>query len=315
MKAAVVGLGSMGYGIAASLLRAGHATLGFDTPPGAGAAVPRRGRRPGHPGRGGRALDALVVVVLNAAQTEAVLVRRRLAPPPPRAPSSSPAPPSLPDFARRHGGARAARPGSSTSTRRSRAAPQGGERPALGHGLGQPASLRRRPAVPRRHGRDRLRARRRAGRRLGDEGRQPAPRRRAYRRHGRGADLRDDARRRPGPVPRGDHAMRRHQLDAGEPRARTSSRATIRREARSTSGRRISASSSTSRGRPLLRPARRRRAAAVPRRPGLGPRPARTTPPSPRSMPATPASPCPEPPLTINPRLKSGKPLSSHFPA
>ena len=52
---------------------------------------------------------------------------------------------------------------------------------------GSPAGLRRRPPGPRRHGRDGLRARARARRRIGDEGRQPAPRRGAHRRHGRGA--------------------------------------------------------------------------------------------------------------------------------
>ena len=47
--------------------------------------------------------------------------------------------------------------------------------------------------------------------------------------------------------------------------------------------------------RPLLRPARRGRPAAVPRRPGLRASARRTTRPWPRSTPATPASPCPEP--------------------
>jgi L-threonate 2-dehydrogenase len=69
----VVGLGSMGYGMACSALRAGHAVWGHDV---AAAAVAR------FRAEGGGAeelfaiapdLDALVVVVLNAAQTEAVL--------------------------------------------------------------------------------------------------------------------------------------------------------------------------------------------------------------------------------------------------
>jgi 3-hydroxyisobutyrate dehydrogenase len=69
MKFAVVGLGSMGYGMAASLLRAGHQVTGWDVNP---QAVERLARE------GGTDLpiaevDALVVVVLNAAQVEDVL--------------------------------------------------------------------------------------------------------------------------------------------------------------------------------------------------------------------------------------------------
>ncbi len=72
-RIAVVGLGSMGYGIAASALKAGFVTHGFDVV----AAQMERFRRDG----GGAGdlldiapdLDALVVVVLNAAQTEDVL--------------------------------------------------------------------------------------------------------------------------------------------------------------------------------------------------------------------------------------------------
>ncbi|MCT8160360.1 L-threonate dehydrogenase [Pseudoruegeria sp. SHC-113] len=70
---AVIGLGSMGYGIASSVLRAGHRTWGTDV----NAAQAERFRADGgeasaladHAG----ALDAVVVVVLNAAQTEEVL--------------------------------------------------------------------------------------------------------------------------------------------------------------------------------------------------------------------------------------------------
>jgi len=63
----------MGYGIAGSVLRAGHTTFGFDVVPAqikkfrdAGGAVGRAEDVAG-------SLDAVVVVVLNAAQTEAVL--------------------------------------------------------------------------------------------------------------------------------------------------------------------------------------------------------------------------------------------------
>ena len=70
---AVFGLGSMGYGVASSCLRAGHAVYGIDI-----ADAPMQQFR----SEGGEAkdvtsaadtLDAVIVVVLNAAQTEAVL--------------------------------------------------------------------------------------------------------------------------------------------------------------------------------------------------------------------------------------------------
>ncbi len=72
-RVAVIGLGSMGMGVAQSLRRAGHEVLGVDV----NAAAAERFR-----GAGGLAgsladmaatLDAVVLVVLNAAQTEAVL--------------------------------------------------------------------------------------------------------------------------------------------------------------------------------------------------------------------------------------------------
>lgn len=72
-RTAVIGLGSMGYGIARSCLRAGHVTHGFDV-------VSERVDRFRDEGGAGEApaevadrLDAAVVVVLNAAQTETVL--------------------------------------------------------------------------------------------------------------------------------------------------------------------------------------------------------------------------------------------------
>ena len=68
---AVYGLGSMGYGIAQSVLRAGHRTWGVDI----NVDAVTRFR-----GEGGEAepleagvLDTVIVVVLNAAQTESVL--------------------------------------------------------------------------------------------------------------------------------------------------------------------------------------------------------------------------------------------------
>ncbi|MEM0990692.1 MAG: L-threonate dehydrogenase [Pseudomonadota bacterium] len=68
---AVYGLGSMGYGIAQSFLRAGHTTWGMDI----NDQAMERFRAEG--GAQGEAdpilLDTVVVVVLNAAQTESVL--------------------------------------------------------------------------------------------------------------------------------------------------------------------------------------------------------------------------------------------------
>lgn len=69
MKIGVVGLGSMGYGIAASLLRAGHQVSGADVNPEAVRRLKAEGAGVLEPG----GMDALVVVVLNAAQTEEVL--------------------------------------------------------------------------------------------------------------------------------------------------------------------------------------------------------------------------------------------------
>jgi 3-hydroxyisobutyrate dehydrogenase len=73
MKVGVIGLGSMGYGIAMSLVRSGHRVHGADV----NAQAIERLRAEG----GSKAdvisvaaeLDAIVVVVLNAAQTETVL--------------------------------------------------------------------------------------------------------------------------------------------------------------------------------------------------------------------------------------------------
>jgi 3-hydroxyisobutyrate dehydrogenase-like beta-hydroxyacid dehydrogenase len=69
----VFGLGSMGYGIASSLLRAGHTTLGLDARPEPEARFRAEGGVPGDLAEVAGGLDAVVVVVLNAAQTEAVL--------------------------------------------------------------------------------------------------------------------------------------------------------------------------------------------------------------------------------------------------
>jgi 3-hydroxyisobutyrate dehydrogenase-like beta-hydroxyacid dehydrogenase len=72
-KIAVIGLGSMGYGIASSIMRAGHSTYGFDV-------VPENVTRFQAEGGGTDSLadiapdlDIVVIVVLNAAQTQAVM--------------------------------------------------------------------------------------------------------------------------------------------------------------------------------------------------------------------------------------------------
>lgn len=72
-KTAVIGLGSMGYGIATSILRAGHTTYGYDVNPAQTARFIADGGAPGSLTDIAPGLDTLVVVVLNAAQTEAVL--------------------------------------------------------------------------------------------------------------------------------------------------------------------------------------------------------------------------------------------------
>lgn len=68
MKIGIVGLGSMGYGMASSLLRAGHVVCGADVNPAAVDRLHAEGAAPWT-----FELEALVVVVLNAAQVEAVL--------------------------------------------------------------------------------------------------------------------------------------------------------------------------------------------------------------------------------------------------
>lgn len=70
---AVFGLGSMGYGMAASCLRAGHAVHGFDVVPAQVSRFQAEGGTPGEMTDIAGELDVVGVVVLNAAQTEAVL--------------------------------------------------------------------------------------------------------------------------------------------------------------------------------------------------------------------------------------------------
>jgi len=70
---AVIGLGSMGYGMAASCLRAGHTTHGFDVVPAQVTRFQSEGGAQGALADVAPKLDATVVVVLNAAQTQEVL--------------------------------------------------------------------------------------------------------------------------------------------------------------------------------------------------------------------------------------------------
>lgn len=70
---AVFGLGAMGYGMASSILRAGHVTYGVDVVPAQMEKFRAAGGAAGEIADVAETLDAVAVVVLNAAQTEAVL--------------------------------------------------------------------------------------------------------------------------------------------------------------------------------------------------------------------------------------------------
>ncbi|MBU1307504.1 MAG: NAD-binding protein [Alphaproteobacteria bacterium] len=73
-RIAMIGLGSMGMGMARALLAAGHSVGGYDVTPAATATLATAG---GHaaasPGAAAKGADIVVVVVVNAAQTETVL--------------------------------------------------------------------------------------------------------------------------------------------------------------------------------------------------------------------------------------------------
>ena len=73
-SAAVIGLGSMGFGMAQSLLRAGFKVAGYD--PASGVAdrlAVAGGRAAANPADAARGAEVVVAVVVNADQTEAVL--------------------------------------------------------------------------------------------------------------------------------------------------------------------------------------------------------------------------------------------------
>ena len=73
LNVAVIGLGSMGFGMATSILRAGHATFGFDVTPDRVAQFQAAGGGEGALMDIASDLDAVVLVVLKADQAEAVL--------------------------------------------------------------------------------------------------------------------------------------------------------------------------------------------------------------------------------------------------
>ncbi len=72
-RVAAIGLGSMGFGMASSMLRAGLDVYGFDISEAQQQRFREQGGLPGELSAVAPELDAVVVVVLNAAQTESVL--------------------------------------------------------------------------------------------------------------------------------------------------------------------------------------------------------------------------------------------------
>ncbi|RUX52065.1 NAD(P)-dependent oxidoreductase [Mesorhizobium sp. M4A.F.Ca.ET.050.02.1.1] len=73
MKIGVIGLGSMGYGIAQSLLRSGHQVYGSDINTEAVKRLRAQGGSKADAIAAAHDLNAIVIVVLNAEQTEEVL--------------------------------------------------------------------------------------------------------------------------------------------------------------------------------------------------------------------------------------------------
>ena len=71
---ALIGLGSMGLGMARACLAAGHGVSGFDVNPASVAALTSAGGRGANsPADAAKGADIAVIVVVNAAQTETVL--------------------------------------------------------------------------------------------------------------------------------------------------------------------------------------------------------------------------------------------------
>ena len=73
MKIGVFGLGSMGFGMAASLIRAGHEVYGADINPASVARLRAEGGVQADAISVLSELDAVLVAVLNSAQVEEVL--------------------------------------------------------------------------------------------------------------------------------------------------------------------------------------------------------------------------------------------------
>lgn len=74
LNVCVVGLGSMGFGMASSLLKSGFSVAGFDLNHDAVARLAALGGRPAaSPANAAAEADVVICVVVNAAQTEAVL--------------------------------------------------------------------------------------------------------------------------------------------------------------------------------------------------------------------------------------------------
>ena len=69
----LIGLGSMGFGMATSLLAAGHAVQGFDINPDSVARLVAQGGLSAPQADAAARCDILVIVVLNAEQTQSVL--------------------------------------------------------------------------------------------------------------------------------------------------------------------------------------------------------------------------------------------------
>ena len=218
---AVIGLGSMGFGIAQSLLRAGFRVAGCDT----NASARERfaaagGTAVASPAAAVSGVVAVITVVVNAAQTETVLFgpEGAVAALQPGAVVLSSATMSPADAVRLAARCEeAGRPISRLPDQRRRGAGRPGR--ALRHGVRQPRGLRARPPRARRHRDDAARARRRARHRGVVQDRQPIARGRPYRGGLRGHHLRQAARPRHRQGLRGDQGLGRQFLDVREPRA------------------------------------------------------------------------------------------------
>ncbi len=73
IKVAVIGLGSMGYGIATSAVKAGLTVYGFDVNAAQVSRFEAEGGLTGSVADAGKNISTAIIVVLNAAQTEATL--------------------------------------------------------------------------------------------------------------------------------------------------------------------------------------------------------------------------------------------------